>query len=128
MSMKLLLKNADIVVSSENGYEVLRNAYLGIDGTLIDYIGLKRPAGIYGQEKDMKSRMLIPGLINCHGHSGMTLLRGLGSDRELHKWLQAMYPIEDRMRDTEIANGMSLALLEMIACGTTSFSDMYLLP
>ena len=74
----------------------------------------------------MHDKVLIPGLINCHGHSAMNLLKGLGSDLPLQEWLGIMWPIEDRMTDADFSSGMDLAILEMLRCGTTSFCDMYM--
>ena len=124
--MKLLLKNCDILAADGGGYRWLKNAYLGIDGSVIDYIGESRPTAPYDREKDMSGRLLAPGLINCHGHTAMTLLRGVGSDLPLQEWLfEKMMPIEDQFTARDIQVGNALALLEMISTGTTSYSDMY---
>ena len=124
--MKLLLKNRDILAADGGGYRWLKNAYLGIDGSVIDYIGESRPQGAYDREKDMSGRLLAPGLINCHGHTAMTLLRGVGSVLPLQEWLfEKMMPIEDKFTARDIQVGNALALLEMISTGTTSYSDMY---
>ena len=124
--MKLLLKNCDILAADSGDYRWLKNAYLGIDGSVIDYIGESRPTAPYDREKDMSGRLLAPGLINCHGHTAMTLLRGVGSDLPLQEWLfEKMMPIEDKFTARDIQVGNALALLEMISTGTTSYSDMY---
>lgn len=127
--MKLLLKNCDILATENGGFRALKNAWLGIDGDTIDYIGETKPETTYDQEKDMSGRLLAPGLINCHGHSPMVLLRGVGSDLPLQEWLfDKMMPIEDRLTAADIKAGNALALLEMISTGTTSYSDMYFEP
>lgn len=127
--MKLLLKNCAVLATENGDFQWVKNGFLGIDGTVIDYIGAERPLSEYDLEKDMKGRLLAPGLINCHGHSPMVLLRGIGSDLPLHEWLfEKMVPIEDRLTTEDIRVGNRLALLEMIACGTTSYSDMYFEP
>ena len=119
--MKLLLKNCDILAADGDGYRWLKSAYLGIDGSVIDYIGESRPQADYEREKDMSGRLLAPGLINCHGHTAMTLLRGVGSDLPLQEWLfEKMMPIEDKFTARDIQVGNALALLEMISTGTTS--------
>ena len=124
--MKLLLKNCDILATENGQFRYFKNAFLGIDGDTIDYIGQDAPKASYDQEKDMKGRMLAPGLINCHGHTAMTLLRGIGSDLPLQEWLfDKMMPIEDKLTPQDIKAGNALALLEMISTGTTSYSDMY---
>ena len=127
--MKLLLRHCDILAAGETGFRALKDAYLGIDGDTIDYIGTEEPKAAYDQTKDMSGRLLLPGLINCHGHSPMVLLRGVGSDLPLQEWLfEKMMPIEDRLTAEDIRTGNALALLEMISTGTTSYSDMYFEP
>ena len=124
--MSLLFRNAAILSTREGKFEVLEHAYLGVEGDRIDYIGTEMPTKTYAQTKDMHDKVLIPGLINCHGHSAMNLLKGLGSDLPLQEWLGIMWPIEDRMTDADFSSGMDLAILEMLRCGTTSFCDMYM--
>ena len=126
--MSILFKNADILTTKNGTFEYLKNAYLGVDKDTIDYISTAAPQKTYDQVKDMHNRMLIPGLINCHCHSAMNLLKGMGSDLPLQQWLEIMWPIEDKMRDEEFESGMNMAILEMLGCGTTSFCDMYMHP
>ena len=128
--MRTLLTNADILLRKEDGgYETLRGAYLGINDNTIDHIGTARPAAAYDCEKNMTGKLLAPGLINCHSHIAMTLMRGIGSGLPLQDWLfKAIFPIEDRLVREDIAAASRFALLEMIAGGTTSFSDMYFFP
>ena len=127
--MKLLLKHCDILAGQGAGFRCLENAWLGIDGDTIDYIGTEKPQASYDQEKDMTDRLLLPGLINCHNHSPMVLLRGVGSDLSLQEWLFGkIMPIEDKLTAEDIKVGNQLALLEMLSTGTTSYSDMYFEP
>ena len=127
--MKLLLKHCGILAAEGTGFRCLENAYLGVDGDTIDYIGTEKPQGPYDREKDMAGRLLLPGLINCHGHSPMVLLRGVGSDLSLQEWLFGkIMPIEDKLTAEDIKIGNQLALLEMLSTGTTSYSDMYFEP
>ena len=127
--MKLLLKHCDILAAGGAGFRCLENAYLGVDGDTIDYIGTEKPRAAYDREKNLSGRLLLPGLINCHGHSPMVLLRGVGSDLSLQEWLFGkIMPIEDKLTAEDIRLGNQLALLEMISTGTTSYSDMYFEP
>ena len=78
---------------------------------------------------DVTGKLLLPGLVNAHTHAAMTLLRGVGTDLPLQRWLfDSVFPVEGRMTAEDIRAGTALALLEMLACGTTSFSDMYFFP
>lgn len=36
---------------------------------------------------DARNSLILPGLINCHTHTVMTLFRGLADDLPLHQWL-----------------------------------------
>ncbi len=127
--MSLLLRRCDILKTENDSFVTVKNGYLGIEGSRIDYISDLPPQKQYDTVKDMPGKLLMPGLINCHGHSAMTLLRGVGSDLSLHDWLEReMFPVEDRMTREDIHAGRSLAMLEMIRTGTTTFSDMYMFP
>ena len=71
--------------------------------------------------------MVIPGLINGHGHAAMVLLRGIADDLALMEWLQNyIFPAEAATVTAEFVRvGTQLAALEMIRTGTTTFVDMY---
>lgn len=126
--MSILFRNAKIIATEKGNFKVLDNAFLGVAGEYIDYIGTERPRKDYDAEKDMSGKLLMPGLVNCHAHTAMNLLSGLGNDLPLMDWLHMLWPIEDRMRDEDFTSGMEMAVLEMLAGGTTSFSDMYWRP
>ena len=127
--MSVLFANCDILAWKDGSFFPIRNGYLGIDGDTIDYVGAEKPNAKYDSVRDYSGRLLIPGLINCHCHAAMTLLRGVGSDLPLQEWLfDHVFPIEDRMTAEDMIAGNELAMMEMIATGTTSFSDMYMIP
>ena len=122
--MKTLLKNA-LVYTPEESY----SGYLAVEDKVISYVGKERPAGSFDREKDMSGKLLMPGLFNCHTHTPMTLLRGVGSDLPLQTWLfDNIFPIEARLTPEMMRVGTELAMLEMIATGTVSFTDMYFYP
>lgn len=126
--MKILFKNADILLKKDS-FTVLENSFLAVENDRIGYIGSEKPEGDFDEIKDMSGKLLMPGLINCHNHSPMVLLRGVGSDLPLQQWLfDTVFPIEDRLTADDIKAGSELALLEMISGGTVSFSDMYFEP
>ena len=127
--MRRLFENCGILAWRDGDFAPIERGFLGVDGDTICYIGAERPAEAYDEVKDMSGRLLIPGLINCHCHAAMTLLRGIGSDLPLDRWLyEAMFPVEDRMKTDDFIAGNELAMMEMIASGITSFSDMYMEP
>ncbi len=124
--MSILFEHPSILITNEKDFSVIKDGYFGVDGSVIDYIGTEKPAKVYDEVRDFTGKLLMPGLINCHNHAAMTLTRGLGNDLPLQEWLfDNMMPLENKFGPREIRAGSELALLEMIASGTTSFSDMY---
>ena len=79
---------------------------------------------------DLPNHALLPGLVNCHGHAAMSLLRGLADDMALKPWLEnRIWPIEKKYVSEEfVKDGTELAIAEMLRSGTTTFSDMYFFP
>ena len=73
--MSILFTNCKILQRNINGKYYCINGYLGIDGEYIDYIGEDKPNKKYEITKDMTDKLLMPGLINAHCHTPMTLLR-----------------------------------------------------
>ncbi len=74
--------------------------------------------------------VLIPGLVNAHCHNPMTLLRGVADDLPLMTWLQQhIWPIEGQMIGPAfVADGVELAVAEMLRGGTTCANDNYFFP
>jgi len=73
---------------------------------------------------------LIPGLVNAHTHNPMTLLRGVADDLPLKVWLQEhIWPIEGAVISPEfVADGITLAIAEMLRGGTTCVNENYFFP
>jgi 5-methylthioadenosine/S-adenosylhomocysteine deaminase len=81
-------------------------------------------------EHDLDQHLLIPGLVNAHTHTAMSLLRGLADDLPLNEWLNNhIWPAESRWVNEEfVHDGCRLAMAEMLRGGTTCFNDMYFFP
>ncbi|GGG05030.1 amidohydrolase [Paenibacillus aceti] len=125
MSRKCLVKNGTFVVLNEE--QPIVQGYMLIEGDTISYIGEERPEGVEGAETyDGKGLLFMPGLINSHGHTAMSLLRGYGDDMVLQEWLeQKMWPMEAKFTAEDVYRGTALSVLEMLKGGTTTFLDMY---
>lgn len=82
----------------------------------------------------LPTHIVIPGLVNCHTHTPMALLRGYADDLPLQDWLfQHIFPTEGRfvfesgpeVGKEFVRRGSELAVYEMLRTGTTLFNDMY---
>ncbi len=119
----MLFKNISVINSN---LEFQNNMYVGIEGDKIDYIGAEKPQKNYGEEYDGNKKLLSAGFVNLHTHSPMTLLRGYAENLPLDRWLNdRVFPFEDRLNCDRAYYGTMLSIAEMLACGTTSFTDMY---
>ena len=123
--MDILFKNAT-VITMDDSRPVLENAFVGITGRKIEYVGTVKPETEATREIAAHGKVIMPGFINTHTHVPMTLFRGLSDDCELDVWLREhIWPAEDKLTADSVRAGTELAVAEMIASGTTSFSDSY---
>ena len=61
------------------------------------------------QVLELPGHALMPGLINCHGHAAMSLLRGYADDQPLMPWLeQHIWPAEAAHVSAEFVRDDSL--------------------
>ena len=113
--MSILIKN---VVLNNKKQDIF------IEGNKIENIGR---LNFKAEEKiDGKGKAVLPGFVNCHTHSAMSLLKGYADDFPLKKWLtEKIWLLEKNISKDDVYLGTKLACLEMIKTGTTCFNDMY---
>lgn len=122
---RLLLKNCKILLPD---YSVNTGSIL-IENNVIAAIGESPDGIIVSETKDLRGALVMPGLVNAHGHTAMTLLRGLGGGLPLKQWLEeAIFPVEAKMTPDDIEAGVTWGVMEMLASGTTCVADMYDFP
>jgi 5-methylthioadenosine/S-adenosylhomocysteine deaminase len=106
----LTVERADVLVDQSAG-EVLEVGAL---------------AGTGDEMLDCSGSLVMPGLVNAHGHGAMTLLRGYADDKPLEAWLEEdIWPAEAELEAGDVGAGTRLAAVEMLRSGTTAFVDMY---
>ena len=116
---------ADIAVLTPEG-TIAEHQYVAVQNGRIAYVGDTCPPGDFGERYDGQNRLLLPGFVNAHTHTPMTLLRGYAENLPLDRWLnERVFPFEDRIQGEDAYFAALLAIAEMVSTGTTSFSDMY---
>ncbi len=125
--MKILIKNADII-TLDDSQMLIKSANIAIEGNKIIYIGQQKPEQFIPDKTiDGNNKLVMPGLINAHTHSPMSLLRNYADDMSLQQWLfNHIIPKENQFSKEDIYWGAMLGIAEMIKSGTTCFADMYL--
>ena len=125
-----LLIHARWIIPIEPARQVLEHYAIAIDqGVIVALLPQQEADERYRAKRTVRldEHVLLPGLVNAHGHAAMTLLRGFADDKPLDDWLNNhIWPAEKKWVDAEfVRDGTELAMAEMIRSGTTCFSDMY---
>lgn len=128
-----LIINARWIVPVTASQQVLENhAVIVKDSRIVALLPQQQATQLYtaAATHDMNEHCLIPGLINNHAHTAMSLFRGLADDLPLMTWLnEHIWPAEKLfVADSFVESGSALAIAEMLRGGTTCFNDMYFFP
>ncbi len=128
MAKRIILENIEWLVTVDNEQRVLRNAALAVeDGKIVE---ISSAGSLTGDEViDLTGRLLAPGLINCHTHLAMSLLRGWAEGVDLQGFLERVWAAEGAIMDAPTCElGTELGALEALLGGTTTALDMYFNP
>ena len=116
------------VVTMDGDMRVIEGGSVVIRGERIDAILEASATPPPARERiDAAGHLVIPGLINAHGHAAMTLMRGIADDLALLDWLENyIFPAEAKNTSPEFVYlGTLLGSIEMARSGTTTYVDMY---
>lgn len=120
---------ADTVYLGDDAGTALTRAAVEItDGTITAVDPLTGPTPSGPDVVDLGDQVLMPGLVNAHTHTPMTLFRGV-ADRHslltLEGWRAVVLPLERQLSAELMPAAVEVTLAEMIASGTTYFADQY---
>ncbi len=123
--MITLIKNGTVIsmdLKRDKQFEIMDVVFS--DNKII-YVG-NGYHGEYDKVIDATGKIVMPGLINCHTHLGMSIFRATNDDLTLDSWLNdKIWPIEDKLTDDDLYYTTLLSMVEMIKTGSTCFNDMY---
>ena len=125
----ILIKNG-LIVTIDKDMQIIEDGAVAIkNGNIVD-VGLTKEIDLkYNSDKTINasSKIVMPGLINAHTHSGMTYFRGLADDLPLDRWLNKyIWPTEAKFLSEEfIYNAVLHSAAEMVKNGIVLFNDMY---
>lgn len=128
-----LIIQGDYLITMDDGDSVVRDGAVAVLRSEIVAVGDRSDIHsrfISERVISGKDKVLMPGLINGHTHSSMTLFRGVADDLKLMSWLNDyIFPLEAKFVNADFVRiGTQLACWEMIRGGTTTFVDMYFYP
>jgi len=129
------LKEVDVlirdctIVTMDKKQPLIEKGFITIKNGQITDVSKKSRASLSIKTEETingDGRVALPGLVNCHTHAAMTLFRGAAEDQQLNHWLRdTIWPLEAKLKPSDIYEGSLLGCLEMIKSGTTCFADMY---
>ncbi|HEY3941461.1 MAG TPA: amidohydrolase [Acidimicrobiales bacterium] len=118
---------ADVVLTVDDEQRVHRPGVVDLADGRITWVGPRADAPPSGVPELVVGGLLMPGLVNTHGHTPMTLLRGPGDGLPLRRWLEeSIWPREAALTDEDVYWGMLLGAEELLRCGVTTSCEMYL--
>ena len=117
----LLVKGADFLTDSQT---IKKSADMVVlDGRILE-IGENLSEKYEAAEvMDGRGKLVMPGLIDSHMHTGQQLLKGLVLDAKPIIWTRIMLPFESTLTPQKMKLSAEVAALEMIKGGTAGFID-----
>ncbi|MCD6397556.1 MAG: amidohydrolase [Spirochaetaceae bacterium] len=75
---------------------------------------------------DGTGKYVIPGLVNAHAHTAMTLLRGVAEDVSVDDWFNKhVWVYEQSLTPEDVYIGTQIGAAEMLLSGVTTVADHY---
>jgi 5-methylthioadenosine/S-adenosylhomocysteine deaminase len=120
---------ADAVVPCDGSVSVFRPGAVEVAGDTVVRVGTPgelRADAAPGTREVPVEGALLPGFVNTHCHSPMTLFRGTGENLPLMRWLtEVLWPREAHLEPEDVYWGMTLAAAELLSFGVTTTCEMY---
>ena len=123
--MTTIFANATIV-TVDPAQRVLHDAALAVEGDRIVAIGDTNDvaaAYLTGQTIDLRGKVLLPGLVNCHAHLTLTVNRGITEDLSYPPQIRQPTYVRDFMTGEDTEAMARLCALEALRGGTTTILE-----
>jgi 5-methylthioadenosine/S-adenosylhomocysteine deaminase len=120
----------DYVLPMDDGFSIHAPGYVDVaDGRVTAVGDASEAAPLPTAREHHLEGVLMPGLVNGHAHSAMTVLRGAGEGLPLDRWLtEVIWPREARMTPDDARAGMVVGAAELLLGGVTTTNEMYFFP
>ncbi len=121
----LLFKNATILTGDAAQPEI-RNGVLGIKGQCISWVGPALPEGAQAMRTiDATGKVLIPGMVNVHTHSILSMVRGVAADAGFAPSYTPGIPKGTQVNPEQAYALAQLGALEALLFGSTLIGDNF---
>jgi len=124
MKIDTLIVNADVLTMTGEGVGYQDQSLIAIDAGKIVAVAPMSDAGAYTAEEtiDASHKLVLPGFIDGHMHTSLSLFRGLAQDTK--DWMmRGQKPYSSRMQKSCCLSASRVNILEALAAGTTTFGE-----
>jgi 5-methylthioadenosine/S-adenosylhomocysteine deaminase len=124
--LDIAITNTWLMTCTGKGLGIIPNGGLGIEDGLISFVGKSTDMDHKKADWiiDGSNHITMPGLINAHTHTGLTLLRGCAQDLPEIEWMnKGLGPLVKYLKLEDFILGSKLAVLEGLRSGTTTFAE-----
>ena len=129
--MNSLLLKSDLVVALDEEERILKEGYIVVEDDRIIEMGSQQDLDNrrkFDEIVELTNRLVMPGLVNAHTHTPMTLFRGHAEGHSLFTmegWYNTIRVLELEMEPQMLPGAVAVSCAEMIRTGTTCFADQY---
>ena len=125
----ILVKNGFVLTMRGKGVGMIEAGAVAVEGREIVAVGktheLEKKYGGADRVFDAKRKAVLPGFVDAHVHTSMSLLRGEGQDVPEIEWmLKTMAPFGRHTKPEHRIKGTALGVLEALKAGTTCFGEI----
>lgn len=125
MKVDLLIENGHVLTMEGDGVGFIEHGAIAIKGNRIVAVGHREEVGRNCRAErviDATNKLIMPGLIDAHIHTGMAIFRGVAQD--MSNWMQqGIWPFQKHLKPEESKAGSMVNIIEGIKAGTTTFCD-----
>ncbi len=126
--MDIAIINTWLITFEGKGLGIIQNGGIGVENEKISFVGKMEDFNSY-KKADLiiegnNTHVTMPGLINGHTHSALTLCRGTANDLpEIEYIPKGLGIFASHLKAEDIILGTKLAVLEGLKTGTTTFTE-----
>lgn len=125
MKVDMIIHSGHLLTMEGRGVGYVENGAIAIKGNLIEAVGQTEDIiSQYTAERviDAKDKLIMPGFIDAHIHTGINIFRGVAQD--MSNWMQkGLWPFQKHLTPEASVVGSMVNIIEALKAGTTTFCD-----
>ncbi len=124
--MDAAIINTRLVTLQGRGLGIIDDGAVAFSHGEITFVGKTHALDMKDVEKiiDGRNHVTMPGLVNAHIHTGLTILRGGAQDVPEIEWMnKALGPFGRHLKNKDLVLGAKLGVVEGLRTGTTTFGE-----